>query len=231
LLRLWIIVTEGRNVRIIFPKVRAQCSNVCEKFSRIPMVQIADRRSQHYNIPRRKTALQDQFFHCCGKRSSSCRAATHGVSLSRVALLSLAPRRLSLAIPLFFAPHASAHKTGCHRILARTWAWRRIPVGVLTFAIVRFRTKSGFWLGVDLIFLFGHRFLLMVAKPFGPAGRRAARPIVPNLPNLMGQHRFSTQEDEANFLFKRSESFFRIIRRTSDIGRRLAQPVELGSRL
>jgi hypothetical protein len=58
-----IIIPHGRDVGIVLPQVGAEGSDVGKKSSGIPMVQIANCRSQHHNVPDGKTALQNQFLH------------------------------------------------------------------------------------------------------------------------------------------------------------------------
>jgi hypothetical protein len=68
---LWVIVGNLCNVRIIFPNLRAACSNVGSKISRIALVKITDRRGKHYNVAGRKAAMQDEFPHKHDEWSSS----------------------------------------------------------------------------------------------------------------------------------------------------------------
>jgi hypothetical protein len=58
-----------------------------------------------------------------------------------------------------------------------------------------------------------------------PAATTPQGPLSPNLPESKAQHRFSSQEDERSFVFKRRDNFFKMLRRTSDVGRLLASTV------
>ena len=47
---LGLVVGQPRNVRVVLPKGGARCSHSGRKLTWIPMMQIADRRSQHHNV-------------------------------------------------------------------------------------------------------------------------------------------------------------------------------------
>src|SRR5216683_8337171 len=56
-------IGQPRNVRVVLPKRGARCSHSGRKLTWIPMMQIADRRSQHHNVSWCKAALENQLSH------------------------------------------------------------------------------------------------------------------------------------------------------------------------